>query len=127
MQIEPLTITYTGYEICDSYPEQGEEDLYFSVEAGTGKKLLVLQVAVTNPGQEQVEFDTLHKQNIKYRVMLNGADRHQVMLTMLDNDFSAMDIMINPGKQCRQSFWQRYRKRDGGADYKRRSRHPVRQ
>ena len=49
--------------------------------------MLVLQVAVTNPGQEQVEFDTLHKQNIKYRVMLNGADRHQVMLTMLDNDF----------------------------------------
>ena len=98
LQIEPLTITYTGYEICDSYPEQGEEDLYFSVEAGAGKKLLVLQVAVTNPGQEQVEFDTLHKQNIKYRVMLNGADRHQVMLTMLDNDFSAMDIMINPGE-----------------------------
>ena len=26
LQIEPLTITYTGYEICDSYPEQGEED-----------------------------------------------------------------------------------------------------
>lgn len=45
-----------------------------------------------------MEFDTLHKQNIKYRVMLNGADRHQVMLTMLDNDFSAMDIMINPGE-----------------------------
>ena len=82
----------------DYFTEQGEEDLYFSVEAGTGKKLLVLQVAVTNPGQEQVEFDTLHKQNIKYRVMLNGADRHQVMLTMLDNDFSAMDIMINPGE-----------------------------
>ena len=30
--------------------------------------------------------------------MLNGADRHQVMLTMLDNDSSAMDIMINPGE-----------------------------
>lgn len=98
LQIEPLTIAYTGYEICDSYPEQGGEDLYFSMEAGAGKKLLVLQVAVTNPGQEQVEFDTMHKQNIKYRVMLNGTDRHQVMLTMLDNDFSAMDIMIDPGE-----------------------------
>lgn len=98
LQIEPLTIAYTGYEICDSYPEQGGEELYFSMEAGTGKKLLVLQVAVTNPGQEQVEFDTLHKQNIKYRVMLNGTDRHQVMLTMLDNDFSAMDSMIDPGE-----------------------------
>ena len=88
-----------GQRYDDEYfAEQGEEDLYFSVEAGTGKKLLVLQVAVTNPGQEQVEFDTLHKQNIKYRVMLNGADRHQVMLTMLDNDFSAMDIIINPGE-----------------------------
>lgn len=98
LQIEPLTIAYTGYEICDSYPEQGGEDLYFSMEAGAGKKLLVLQVSVTNPGQEQVEFDTMHKQNIKYRVMLNGTDRHQVMLTMLDNDFSAMDIMIDPGE-----------------------------
>lgn len=98
LQIEPITIAYTGYEICDSYPEQSGDDLYFSMEAGTGKKLLVLQVAVTNPGQEQVEFDTLHKQNIKYRVMLNGTDRHQVMLTMLDNDFSAMDSMIDPGE-----------------------------
>lgn len=98
LQIEPLTIAYTGYEICDSYPEQSGEELYFSMEAGTGKKLLVLQISVTNPGQEQVEFDTLHKHNIKYRVMLNGTDRHQVMLTMLDNDFSAMDIMIDPGE-----------------------------
>ncbi len=98
LQIEPLTIAYTGYEICDSYPEDGGEDLYFSMEAGAGKKLLVLQISVTNPGQEQVEFDTLHKQDIKYRVMLNGTDRHQVMLTMLDNDFSAMDSMIDPGE-----------------------------
>ena len=98
LQIEPLTVSYTGYEICDSYPEQGGEDLYFSMEAGTGKKLLVLHVSVTNPGQEQVEFDTMHKQNIKYRVVLNDTDRHQVMLTMLDNDFSAMDIMIDPGE-----------------------------
>ena len=29
LQIEPLTMTYTGYGICDSYPEQGEEDRLF--------------------------------------------------------------------------------------------------
>lgn len=77
-------ITYDGYEICDAYSGENEEELAFEMAASPGKKLLVLKFLVSNvSGQEQV-LDVF-SQNAKVRVTAGG-EVQSALVTMLGND-----------------------------------------
>lgn len=95
--LEGVEVEYTGFRLCDSYPEKGssEEDLFFAMNAAEGSKLLVLDLNVVNQTAENMACNTLAIP-AKYRVILNGEHTQNVLVTMLLDDFSAMDVQLAP-------------------------------
>ena len=97
--LQGVSVQYTGYRLCDSYPEESasEEDLFFAMQAASGSKLLVLDLNVVNQTDAAVTCNTIAIP-AKYRVVLNGEHTQNVLVTMLLDDFSAMDIQLEPGE-----------------------------
>lgn len=97
--LQDISVQYTGYRLCDSYPEESasEEDLFFAMQAASGSKLLVLDLDVVNQTDAAAICNTIAIP-AKYRVVLNGEHTQNVLVTMLLDDFSAMDIQLEPGE-----------------------------
>lgn len=83
---EGLKLTYLGYEITDSYPNDGENS-YFSLLATRGNKLLVLKFEVTNTSDAEVAVDLLSSDE-RFLVTVNGEYTRRALTTMLDNDLT---------------------------------------
>lgn len=90
---------YTGYRLCDSYPdgEIDQENMFFAMNASNGMKLLIVGIDVTNMMAETATLDTLSI-DAKYRIVLNGEHKQNVLVTMLDDDFSALKKEIGAGE-----------------------------
>lgn len=82
---EGMTIVYQGNEICGSYPQTGEEDAYFSLDAAAGKDLLVLKFRIENMSGEEQYVDLLSQEAI-VRVTVNGNYSRNALTTMLMDD-----------------------------------------
>lgn len=97
--MEGVSVEYTGYRLCDSYPEESAapEDMFFAMSAAQDSKLLVLDLSVINTGTDVVQCNTL---NIpaKYKVVLNGEHTQNALITMLADDFSAIDMQVQAGE-----------------------------
>lgn len=93
-----FAISYAGYEVCESYPNEqtAEDDLFFAMQAGAGNKLVVLKLQIANTKDQTLTFNTLALSDIKSRIVVNGK-KHNVLVTMLDNDFMALEQEIEPG------------------------------
>ncbi len=90
-----VNIDYVGYRLCESYPENGEED-YFTLEASEGKKLLVFDFQIQNNGGEALDVDLFAK-GASYRVIINEKHSYNMMTTMLMNDLSTYVAQIQAG------------------------------
>ncbi|MCR5596499.1 MAG: hypothetical protein K6G12_11670 [Lachnospiraceae bacterium] len=81
-----LSVMYSGnYEVADSYPEGEAANPYFTVDASSGNKLLVLHFTITNTSGSEMSV-SLGSLNLRYRVSINGGKNKFVMTTLLDND-----------------------------------------
>lgn len=90
---EGLSISYKGYDVVDSYPE--DDSSFFGVEADAGKKIVVVNLEVNNYSSDDVFLDMFSEQN-KY--MLNiGEKIIQSDNTVLLNDFSMYKDTIAAG------------------------------
>lgn len=83
---EGVSVVYTGYKLCQSYPE--EENQYFVLDATEGKELFVLRFNLQNNSGAAQEFDLMHRKD-NYRVTINGSYARTALPTMLTNDLSA--------------------------------------
>lgn len=92
-------ITYTGYEVCDSYPNEqtSPDDMFFAMKAGEGNKLLVLKLRIANAKEQALTFNTLALHDVKCRVIADDR-KYNALVTMLDNDFLTMEQNVNPGE-----------------------------
>lgn len=84
---EGITISYTGQEICDSYPADGDGNEYFALDASAGKRLLVLKFDVMNQSQTDQTVDMLSK-NPVIQITVNGSYTRFALTTMLMDDLS---------------------------------------
>lgn len=91
---EDFVVTYQGYELVDSY--DGGSGGLFSLDAGTGKMLLVLKLALSNLGGEDRYADILGG-NVSIRATINGDYTRTALMTMLPNDFATYSGSIAPG------------------------------
>lgn len=91
-----MTLTYTGYEILDSYPGDASAEEYFSIDAGTGSKLLVLHFTLQNQGEGTETADTLHQKSV-IKVSVGGISTYS-LTTLLENDLSIYQESLNPGE-----------------------------
>lgn len=80
-----FTITYTGYEVADSYPASGE-DILLAIDAGQGKVLLLTKFSVSNISGQTENFDMFSKQ-AKFKINLNGTS-YKSQYTLLLDDLS---------------------------------------
>lgn len=80
-----FTITYSGYEITDSYPSSGE-DVLMAIDAPRGKLLLVTKFLVSNVSGQTEDFDMFSKQP-KFKVNVDG-NSYKSQYTLLLDDLS---------------------------------------
>lgn len=102
--IQNITFQYTGYELTDSYPPSdwnaedgdGQESVFFSMDATDGTQLLVLKFQATNASGEDIELNML-EHNARFRVSVNGEPSKGALATMLLNDMQTYDDIIAAG------------------------------
>lgn len=90
-----LTFTYQGNEVTASY----QEDATYAVNAGTGKKLLVLKVQVENQTEEAITIDNLSAGDVfsaKYEMESGKTYNAKSVMTLLLNDFTTYEGTIEP-------------------------------
>lgn len=93
--IEGVSISYTGYLICDSYPDAGD-DMFLAMDATEGHKLLILQFDVSNVSADTVKFDMFYR-NPGFGLSVNGGDRISQQYTLLMDDMAAYNGDIDAG------------------------------
>ena len=91
-----VTITYNGYELLDTYPEESEDNYVFAMDATQGNKLLVMHFTMTNVTAESMEVD-IASTGCKFLCKVNGEGYHNVLTTMLLNDLAAYKGTVDAG------------------------------
>jgi len=89
------SLTYDHYEVAATYPPNDTE-IAFSMKAASGKELLILHFALSNPTDQDVEVHT-DSDNFKVRLNLNGGERLRGDVTFLDNDLMNYSGILTAG------------------------------
>lgn len=89
-----MTLTYIGYDIVQSYQEEG--DVYFALEASAGKQLLVLSFYLNNQTGAEQPMRLIDQHN-SYRVTVNEDYTRTALTTMLNNDLSTYIETLSDG------------------------------
>ena len=88
-----LQITYLGNQVTDSYMQ----DSMYSVNAGYGKKLLIVKLNVENVTEEAVELNNLTSgDSFSANFVMASGDKYNAksVLTLLLNDFTTFEGTI---------------------------------
>lgn len=93
-------ISYKGYKLHNSYPEDGE-NAYFYLTPGDDEKLMVVTFEVTNVANKSNELKLLGKQ-INYRLTI-GNDEYKALLTLLEEDLQHFSSSFKKG-EMRKAF-----------------------
>ena len=79
------SIEYAEYRLLDSYPEEST-DYFFSMDATSGNKLMVIFFNVTNNGSASQL--NVYAEGVTFKVNVNGQGYKSVYKTMLQDDLS---------------------------------------
>lgn len=85
MGLTGFDIIYQSYEVCDIYPQEAPDDLFFSMQASPGRDLMVVHFNLTNTSENPQLCDMLNS-NILFRLIINGSERINEQTTILLND-----------------------------------------
>lgn len=83
--MDGISIQYTGFQIEDSYLGEHRGELYFSMDATEGKKLLILSFEVENITSEEINLDFLEIAP-RFSVFINEKKSASILPTMLIDD-----------------------------------------
>lgn len=91
---ETISIKYLDYLLTDIYPANVDE--FYQVEAGIGKKLLILKFELSNTGVDPKTVNMIGK-DFQYRVKINDDKEKLTVLTFtLEDELSTyMDTLIS--------------------------------
>ncbi|MCR5733247.1 MAG: hypothetical protein K6G22_01450 [Lachnospiraceae bacterium] len=92
-----VDIRYTSYEICDQYPEEQSDGLFFSMSASDGRKLLILHFDLSNNSGADTECSILAS-DAKIRILINDTERINQQMTILLNDLKSFDGTVAAGE-----------------------------
>ena len=93
-----VVITYMGSQILDSYPENEDDDLFFALDASTGKKLLVLRFSLQNTTVEEKNLD-IFSVAPRFVMKINETERTHAISTMLLDDLSTYIGSLAAGEE----------------------------
>ena len=92
--IDDFEITYTDYEIVDTYPREESDDLVFSMQAAPGMELIILHFNLANTTEEEKLCDILD-QAANFRIVINDSERVNEQVTILMNDLRQFKDDVN--------------------------------
>lgn len=93
---EGVGITYLGYKLCESYPDDGSAGEYFTLDASNGKKILVMEFAAENTTSSNIDVNFFSK-TAKYSVGVADGKQYSAMTTMLLDDMSTYAGTVQAG------------------------------
>ncbi len=83
-----FTIDYSSYELCKSYPAEGEEEFFMAMDATVGNQLCVVKFSVRNVTSQDSEFNMIGK-NSKYMLQTADGETIPAQATLLLDDLSS--------------------------------------
>lgn len=89
LELSNVAITFQGYEIYDSYPEDTDTGNYISITSQGDKKLLVCKFSVENLSDEENEISILDKEAL-FRININGGTDISALPTLLPDDMTTL-------------------------------------
>lgn len=87
LSLSDVDMYFENYELSDSYPGEDAGDLYFTLDAQNGKKLLVLHFILQNLSQEAKEVNILSTEP-RFLVTINDEKRINTLSTILLDDIT---------------------------------------
>ena len=91
-----LKVSYKGYSTASSY----QEGDYFSVNATSGKTLIIMNINVKNTGKKNIKIDMLSK-DVTFYGCFNGTDRIVEKKILGTKNLSTYQGKIKPGKSIK--------------------------
>ena len=85
---DQFTIDYSSYELCESYPAEGDDEFFMAMDATVGNQLCVVKFSVQNVSSEDNEFDMIGK-NSKYMLRMADGETIPAQATLLLDDLSS--------------------------------------
>lgn len=91
--LHEVSLTYTGYEVDEFYPKNGNE-IYFMMNATDGCQLLVLKFDLKNLSEQEQEI-SITPGAVRIKIVLNGSEKN-ALTTMLLNDMATYQGTLAP-------------------------------
>lgn len=85
MGLSGFEVTFKNYEVCEIYPEEESEDMFFSMQASPGKDLLIVHFDVTNLSETD-KLCNMVDSDVLFRLVVNDSERINEQTTILLND-----------------------------------------
>lgn len=89
LKISPLTINYKDYIVTDEYPNNASETTLV-LNSVKGKKLLVVEMTITNPTQKDVTFST-NQTAPAINIAINDNKYYSSLMTLFLYDLSNIE------------------------------------
>lgn len=94
---DSISIDYSSYDLCESYPEESSEDFFMAMDATDGHQLCIVRFAVTNQSSSDQSLDMLNKQG-RFSLRMDDGTIVSAQSTLLMDDLSAYVGTIPAGE-----------------------------
>lgn len=95
--MDEFQVSYTGYSLTESYPEDGRDDFFMALDATDGNQLCVVKFNVVNTSAEEADFDMFSK-NGSFYIVIDGNNKVYSQPTLLLDDMSTYKGKLAPGE-----------------------------
>ncbi len=94
--LQNVSLTYSGYEVDEFYPKNGNE-IYFVMNATPGNNLLVVKFTLRNLLNEEQDIQ-IQPGTVRVKIDLNGGEKN-ALTTMLLNDLATYQGTLGPDEE----------------------------
>lgn len=94
--LQDVSLTYSGYEVDEFYPKNGNE-IYFVMNATPGNNLLVVKFTLRNLLNEEQDIQ-IRPGTVRVKIIMNGEEKN-ALTTMLLNDLATYQGTLGPNEE----------------------------
>lgn len=94
--LQDVSLTYSGYEVDEFYPKNGNE-IYFVMNATPGNNLLVVKFTLRNLLNEEQDIQ-IQLGTVRVKIIMNGEEEN-ALTTMLLNDLATYQGTLGPNEE----------------------------
>ncbi len=94
--LQDVSLTYSGYEVDEFYPKNGNE-IYFVMNATPGNNLLVVKFTLRNLLNEEQNIQ-IQPGTVRVKIIMNGEEKN-ALTTMLLNDLATYQGTLGPNEE----------------------------